>query len=183
MRDGMTERYFYDLYNWLRDEGYAITNHYLHNYQIRDEFNPATLCQRAPNTSSTQEAVTLSLGAIEQEVQEAIDEGRAGFAGGWVSSKMLDKLLDQIHALAKIPPRKRRALLQSLGYDWHPALEATSGRVNNPIILEGGKPKLFAKIGHTNNNLTTPPAVVKAYMQAQGYVSPAARVSLSSRQR
>ena len=88
-----------------------------------------------------------------------------------MSSKTLDKLLKDIHALTKISPRKRHSLLQQLGYDWHPALVATRGRINNPLLQEDGKPKLFAKINHPNNNLQTVAEVVKAYMKAQGYVS------------
>ena len=53
----------------------------------------------APVTSSMSEAVSLSLGAVEQEIQEAIAEGRVGFKGGWVSSLALATLLEQLRAV------------------------------------------------------------------------------------
>lgn len=170
-RDGMTGNYFPDLYNWMRAEGYAIVNRWLRQYPIPDELNPATQCQRAPLTSSTQEAVSLSMGAIEQEIMEAISEGVPGFAEGWVSSMALDKLLDKLRASGKIPRNRRRGLMQRLGYDWHPALESSGGRVNNPIIQEGGKPKLFSRVGHIHNNVMSPAEVTRLYMKAQGYLT------------
>ena len=149
-------------------EGYAIVNNLLHTYQIPDELNPATSCHRAPETTSTAEAVTASLGSIEQEIIEAIDEGRPGFAGGWVSSVALERLLNNLHASRVISHNRRKDLLQSLGYDWHPALNC--GRVNNPIpIDENKKPRLFIKAGHLARNLTSPAEVARAYQEAQGY--------------
>lgn len=171
-RDGMDGEYFPKLYEWCRREGYAIVNKWLHEYEIPDELNPATKCQRAPQTSSTQEAVALSMGAVEQEVMEAVDENRPGFAGGWISSIKLDQLLDDLRAGGKVPRNRRRAMLQSLGYDWHPALD--NGRVNNPIAQEGGKPKLFSRLGHIINNIDNPSDAVRNYMEAQGYAPPPA---------
>lgn len=171
-RDGMGGDYFPRLYTWLRTDGYAIVADYLTNYKIPEALNPATLCHRAPRTSSNDAAIESSLGAVEQEVLEAIDEGRQGFAGGWVSSIALDKLLDQLRAARFIPPQRRRELMQSLGYDWHPALNA--GRVNNSIAMDDHKkPRLYIKRGHLMANLTSPSEVAKAYQAAQG-VTPAA---------
>ena len=130
------------------------------------EFNPSGTCQRAPVTSSTEEAVEASLGGIEQEIMEAIEEGRTGFAGGWVSSFALDKLIDKLRAGRQIPPGKRRDLMRSLGYDWHPALKNV--RVNNPIMIDGGKPRLFIKSGHIHANLASPVEVARHYSAAQG---------------
>jgi primase-polymerase (primpol)-like protein len=173
VRDGMGGNYFPDLYDWLKGRnryqgqvsGYAIVSEYLATYPIPAELNPAGECHRAPETSSTNEAITASLGGIEQEVLEAIDEGRQGFAGGWISSMALERLLDQRRKAGAIPPNKRRELLQQLGYDWHPALN--NGRVNNPIPLDGGKPRLFIRDGHISANLATAAEVVRAYQAAQ----------------
>ena len=167
-RDGMTGDYFPMLRNWLYDKGgFEAINYYLKNLTIPEELNPATLCVRAPITSSTTEAVSLSLGAIEQEICDAMDEGRPGFAGGWVSSIKLNDLLNSLRVTGKVPQNKRRDMMRGIGYDWHPALQG--GRVNNPIVQEGGKPKLFAQIDHINNNLGSCADVVKAYVKAQGY--------------
>lgn len=165
-RDGIDGDYFPKLYKWLREQnGYAIVSEYLNSYNIPDELNPATSCQRAPRTSSTDEVLVNSLGGIEQEILEAIDEGRPGFAGGWISSIALDRLLDSMHASRTIPRNKRREVLQTLGYDWHPRLH--NGRVNNNLPLEGGKPKLFIKHGHLAMDLPTPADVARAYSEAQ----------------
>lgn len=166
-RDGMNGDYFPKLYTWLKNDGYAIVANFLANYQIPEELNPATSCHRAPHTSSTIEAVTASLGGIEQEILEAIDEGRIGFAGGWVSSVAIERLLHIIHATRAIPHNKRRELMQNLGYDWHPAL--TGGRVNNTISIDDNKkPRLFIRNGHVHSNLTTPAEVARHYQEAQG---------------
>jgi len=168
-RDGMSGDYFPDIYKWLRGGGYAIVADFLTSYLIPDALNPATACHRAPETSSTDEAITASMGGVEQEIIEAIDEGRPGFAGGWISSKAIQRILESMHMTRAIPHNKRRELLQSLGYDWHPALH--EGRVNNFIALDEGKPKLFIKNGHVHCNLTTAGAVVKAYQESQGILA------------
>jgi hypothetical protein len=166
VRDGMAGNYFPLLYDWLRAEGYAIVTDYLYQYQIPNELNPATHLMRAPETSSTSEAIRASLGSVEQEILEAVDENRPGFAGGWISSMALERLLQGLRMGRSIPPNKRRELLKSLGYDWHPALK--EGRVNNVIALDGGKPRLFIRKGHISANLQSPAEVIKSYEGAQG---------------
>lgn len=170
VRDGMGGDYFPNLYDWLkRGGGFAAVTHYLENYAIPAQLNPATHCQRAPDTSSTHEAVAASLGSVEQEIMEAIDEGRQGFAGGWVSSKALDNLLRQMRADRTVPVGKRRDMMRQLGYDWHPALK--DGRVNNVIMIDGGKPRLYIKTGHIHANLTNAADVARHYAAAQGDTS------------
>jgi hypothetical protein len=80
---GMGGDYFPALYDWLRAEGYAIVSELLHTMPIDPEFNPAGACMRGPVTSTTEEAIEQSLGSVEQEIQEAIEQGTPGFAGGW----------------------------------------------------------------------------------------------------
>lgn len=165
-RDSMVGDYFPTLYAWLRNGGYAIVANYLASYAIPDALNPATHCHRAPETTSTNEAISASMGGIEQEILEAIDEGRPGFAGGWVSSMALERLLQNLRAERSIPHNKRRDLLKTLGYDWHPALK--QGRVNNVVPFDGGKPRLFIRDGHISRNLESPAEVVRVYQEAQG---------------
>jgi hypothetical protein len=164
LRDGMGGAYFPNLYRWLRDEGYAIINDYLHTYAIPDELNPASLCHVAPLTSSTTDAIEAGLGRVEQEVLELIDSCFPGFCGGWVSSKALDDLLVRLRADHVLPRRKRRELLVGLGFDWHPGLH--NGRVNNPLP-DGSKPTLFIQAGHWAADIKGGAAVVKAYQEAQ----------------
>lgn len=165
-RDGMDGLYFPELYRWLRIEGYAIVNKYLHEYKIKPEFNPADINHRAPETSSTAEAVVSSLGRVEQEIMEAIEEGRVGFAGGWISSVHLDKLLQHTRAASRIPQNKRRDILKELGYEWHPALPG--GRSGSTInIDEGKRSRLYIKRGHCDAEIKSAADAVKHYITAQ----------------
>lgn len=165
IRDGMGGDYFPNIYRWLKDCGYAFVTEYLTNYEIPDELNPAISCHRAPETSSTSEVVQASMGGIEQEILEAIDEDRPGFAGGWVSSMAIERLLQQQRLSRVIPHNKRRDLMQSIGYDYHPAL--SNGRVNNFIAFDGGKPRLFIKNKHIAININSAAEVARLYQEAQ----------------
>tara|TARA_R110002072_G_scaffold169949_2_gene323481 strand:- start:1090 stop:3525 length:2436 start_codon:yes stop_codon:yes gene_type:complete len=169
IRDGMDGKYFSELYLWLdKDQGYAKVSQFLMDYAIPDEFNPTMSCQTAPTTSSTAEAATIGMGSVEQEVIEAIEEGRTGFAGGWVSSFALDKLIELMRKGNQIPRNKRRELMRSLGYDYHPGLK--DGRVNNVIAIEYGKPRLYIKAGHVSSNFTSGAEIARQYAAAQGDV-------------
>lgn len=167
-RDGMDGEYFPRLYDWARAGGYAIVNDYLRSYQIPNELNPARGCHRAPDTSSTAEACRASLGAIEQEIQHAIESERVGFRGGWVSTHYLDLLLREVGAERALPRNKRRDVLRALGYVPHAGLSATDGRVNNPVAPEGTKSRLYVLQGHEAAGLIGPAVIASAYSEAQG---------------
>jgi hypothetical protein len=181
VRDGMDGRYFPDLYDWLQGQGvyeqygpnygYAVVNNYLREYVPAEQFNPAGLCMRAPETSSTAAALVASRGRAEQEIIEAVESGRPGFAGGWVSSKAVDELLERIRA--SVPRTKRREMMQRLGYDYHPHLH--DGRVNNVVQPDNAKPRLFIRNGHIVGNLTDAASIAKRYQadQAPGGASDA----------
>lgn len=170
-RDGMGGNYFPDLYDWLRGSGaytgqpsgYSVITEFLHTYPIPAALNPARDCQRAPRTTSTDAAIGASLGVIEQHVQEAIEQDRPGFAGGWISSMAFGTLLAELRR--DVPPRKRREMLRALGYDWHPGLP--EGRVNNAVMPDNGKPRLFVRKGHPSANLMYPAEITRAYTAAQ----------------
>ena len=182
-RDGMGGRYFPDLYDWLNGRkayaalgpgyGFAVVNDFLRSYAIAEEFNPADLCTRAPETSSTQAALVASRGRAEQEIVEAVEQGRPGFAGGWISSKAVDDLLDRIRA--HVPRSKRRDLLASIGYELHPGLQ--DGRVNVTVQPDNGKPRLYIRCGHILGNITGAADIAKRYQldQAPGGASDAQR--------
>jgi len=161
--------YFPNLYDHYADiGGYSYINYYLQHYQIPDEFNPAGSCHRAPKTSSSEEAITMSLGRVEQEVMEAVEQGRQGFRGGWVSSLALGKLLKEINAEKSIPQNKRKSMLEKLGYIPHPALK--NGRTNRMIPAEGGKPRLFILKDHPDVHIPYSHETIVAYNKAQGHV-------------
>jgi len=164
---GMGGDYFPNLYNWLNDDnGFAKVAHFLNFFSIPDEFNPKTKCQRAPITSTTNAVIKMSQGVVEQEITEAIEEGKQGFANGWVSSFALDKLLDNMRRSNSIPRNKRRGIMQDLGYDLHPGLK--DGRVNAPLLFEDGKPRLYIRTDHPDVMLTNPNDIVLKYRVAQG---------------
>jgi hypothetical protein len=141
-----------------------VVNHLLATIQIPEEFNPA-LGGIAPVTTSTDAAIAASMGTVEQNVLEVIEQGLQGFMGGWVSSMALDKYLESKNLSRRVAPNKRRELMQSLGYDYHPALP--DGRVNNLIMPDAGKPRLFVKAGHPCLSLTSAAEVARAYSAAQ----------------
>ncbi len=171
---GMGGIYFPDLYDWLygRNEyadlgpnyGFAVINEYLHTYEIAEEFNPAGICVRAPETSSTAAALVASRGRAEQEVVEAIEQGRPGFNGGWVSSKAVDDLLDRVRA--NVPRSKRRDMMRMLGYDLHPNLK-DGGRTNVVVQPDGIKPRLYIRRGHIVGNIVSPIDIAKRYQADQ----------------
>jgi len=166
-RDGMDEHYMTALYDWLRADGFAILYDYLMSYPVDAEFDFAGTCQRAPRTSSTEAAIALGLGRVEQEILEAIDEGRVGFMDGWVSSHYLDALLEGMGRASAVPRNRRRDLMRSLGYDWHPALK--EGRVHNLLAPDGAKSRLYVKSGHPALSIKSAADVARAYSQAQGH--------------
>ena len=136
-RDGIDGDYFPNLYNWLKTGGYAIVTHWLKTIPIPDEFNPATACHRAPLTSSTNLALAVSMGPIEQEIIEASESGMIGFRGGWISSYSLTHLLRERHI--KIAKSKIGMILTDMGYEqW--------GRAPKPVAhQERLRPSLWYK--------------------------------------
>lgn len=167
-RAGMDGEYFGRLYDWLKGNGgygYACVAEYLATYAIDPEFDPAGRCQRAPATSTSAEAQAATVGGVESEVLEAIDQGVQGFRGGWVSSMALDQLLARTRMEGRLPRNMRREMLESLGYVHHPALP--HGRVNNDVLPDAGKPRLFIRPDHPSVALSSPAEVARAYTAAQ----------------
>ena len=167
IRDGMTEKYFVELYGWLKKEGHAIVSEFLHTWKIPEEYNPATKCIRAPQTSSTELAIEESKGHIEQEIQEAIDQGLPGFKEGWISSIQLENLLQRMGVSNKVSRKKRKEILNDLGYIYHPFLK--DGRVDNPVMPDNGKPRLFIRNESPDVSIKSPSDVAKAYEMANNH--------------
>lgn len=167
VRDGMGGEYFPELYNWFKSGGNRRLAHFLKTMTLRAELDPAQLCVRAPKTSSYVAALHASRGRAELEVLEAIDQGRPGFCGGFVSSRWLDDLLDRIRA--NVPRTKRDALLESLGFVPHPGLP--NGRTARAVAPDGCKTRLFVRDGHVSLNTTDPETLASAYERAQTTVA------------
>ena len=180
IRDGLTEAYMSSIYDWLKLEGgYAAVAHFLATLEIPPLYGLSWFMGRAPKTSYHYAAVEASRGPIEQEVNEAIERGDVGFCGGWVSSGALDRLLERVCRNRPLAPNKRREVMQNLGYDWHPALP--SGRVNNPVLPDNAKVKLFVRLDSAHRHLTTAAEVAQAYTQAQMSALAAGGASAPSR--
>lgn len=164
-RDGLDSQYMLNLFHWAKHEnGFAIIADYLSKYQIPAELNPGGLCNIAPETSSTREAIMYSMGGVEQEIMSAIEQQQQGFSGGWVSAYHITLLLRRLNKENSIPPRKRDELMYALGYDWHPNLP---GGVPTQQVPGEGRPKLYLARDHLARNLTQSPAIIRAYMEAQ----------------
>lgn len=167
VRDGMGGDYFPDLYNWLRRGGFDAIAWELQNYPIPDELNPATQCHRAPNTSSTAEAVRESMGSLEQEIEAAVVDGRVGFRGGWISMHWLDQLIKETGS--RLPRNKRREMLGMLGYEAHPGVEG--GQAHRTVAPDGTRSRLFIRSGHPHSCLSGA-AVAKQYEADQQATNP-----------
>jgi Family of unknown function (DUF5906) len=168
-RDGMGpgSPYFPNLYNtWLEKEGgYAIVNELLHTYEIPAEFNPAGDCHRAPITSSTHEAIEASLGGVEQDILEAIEEEKQGFCGGWISSHYVGLL----PRAEKLTSRKRHQILEGMGYVLHSVLK-NGGRVDNRVMPDNNRPKLYIRrTDVTLSQISSPAEVANAYETANQF--------------
>lgn len=149
---GMNAQYFASLYNWLKGDGKKIVAHYLMNYPIQAEFDPA-IQQRAPVTSSTQEALVASRTGPEHVFYEAIETERAGFRGGWVSTKAFAMAI-KAAGLSPVLPASMARILENMGY-------ARIGRAPGAIIQEeGATPMLYSRLSGVN---------VADYGPAQGY--------------
>lgn len=145
--DGLLGDYFTDLFSWLngtgeyegKTPGYHHVTYFLQTYKIPDEFNPRTKCNRAPLTSSTEEAIAESLSNPEQLIKAAIGEQRIGFRNGIVSSIQVRLLLREFNL--KFPYNKLNDVMYKLGYTLHPKM--LEGRSTKHIDLDEGKPKLY----------------------------------------
>jgi len=165
-RAGMGGNYFPNLWNWLRKDGFAIVAELLHTYEIPAEFNPAGAMYRAPDTSTTGEAIVESRGSVEQQIAEVIAQDTPGFMGGWISSVALDRLISETLKMGnRLSHSKRKEMLQGMGYVLHPGLP--EGRVNNPVQPDGRKPQLFIQVGHPAAGIVGAAEIAKAYTAAQ----------------
>ena len=114
-RLGMNGPYFSALYRWVNDGGATAVAEWLMRYDVPSRLDAARECTRAPITSATAEAIELSRGWLEMLIAEAIDAGRQGFRGGWVSTVALAALFKET---GHKPPigRSVSAALSSLGF-------------------------------------------------------------------
>ncbi len=116
-RDGIDEEYLDRLYKWLGQDGYAIVAHYLMHYPIDPEFNPAEKCQRAPFTSSTDEAIRACRPEIERHVGDAVDISRELAADGTVTHLQM-QMFYRKHGHKMPGITECTKLLRDFGFVW-----------------------------------------------------------------
>jgi hypothetical protein len=108
---GMDDAYFNGLFTWLHSGGNEIIADWLLNYPIERGAIP----MRAPETSSQQEAVKVSRGPVEVAIVNAVEDGLAGFRGGYVSSLAVLKRLREVGVRQPAQATVHR-ILEGMGY-------------------------------------------------------------------
>lgn len=122
----MGDQYFTRLYEWLKADGAAIVTNYLMQYPIERGSLPG----RAPDTSSTAEAIEMSRSPIERAILEAVGEGVQGFRGGWVSVTSAIKRIKSLGITARsVTPQTVQTVLETMGY-------VSCGRAHRPYFAE-----------------------------------------------
>ena len=139
--------YFRRLYGWAEAGGFEHVAHYLSTLDI------GQIPERAPDTSTTVQAMHESFGNAELAVLDAIEESRPGTLGGWLSGTAVRMAIED--ATGKRPgPRMIAGVLKNLGY-------REIMRASRTIIHEAGKPRLYAKDNRA--------PILENYLAAQGY--------------
>lgn len=161
----MPNAYFVQLHQWLANGGHEIAINFLATMPLIDEFNPAGLAIDAPRTSSFEASKVAALGSVEQALMDAVAEGRAGFRGGFIGSHGIKAVLQELRKENRVAPNRRREVMKSLGYDWHPAL--VEGRATRASKVDGCKEVIFVKLGHPAAQLQTAAQVMAKYEEAQ----------------
>lgn len=139
-RDGMDEDYFTGFFDWLKSGGYAAVADWFDKYTVAS----CDVMGRAPQTSSTEEAIMESLGGVEQDIIEAVDLERVGFRSGLISSLALDQLLNEKGH--RLQTKRKAKVLGDMGYIRHPNLP--EGRLKTL----GTCFRVYVKKGHPMEN-------------------------------
>lgn len=159
IRDGMGGSYFSELYDWLRAEGYAYVHEYLATRPITvDVFG------RAPKTSSTMEAIDLSMGNTERAILDAIEEGRVGFREGMVSTEAIREMVKQ-ETGRDIGQGEMTRALATIGYVKHKAM-GNSGKIRIGSKLL----RIYVKSGSLAENFDTLDGLRNYWMKTQSLI-------------
>ena len=150
MQRQMGDGYFKEIYDWLDADGAAIVANYLWNYPIERGAIP----MRAPETTSTKEAIRISRTPMEQMIMDAVEDGLPGFCGGWVSNLAVHKRNKDL-GNKRISNRAVGNICEALGYK-------PLGRAYRSYFQEGAETK--AEIYNLDRN-----ADANYFGRAQGY--------------
>ncbi|WP_312773962.1 phage NrS-1 polymerase family protein [Atlantibacter hermannii] len=139
-RDGMDKAYFTGLFDWLKSGGYAAVADWFDKYTVAS----CDVMGRAPQTSSTEEAIMESLGGVEQDIIEAVDLERVGFRSGLISSLALDQLLNEKGH--RLQTKRKAKVLGDMGYIRHPNLP------EGKLKMQGTCLRVYVQSGHMMEN-------------------------------
>lgn len=162
IRDGMTDKYFHTLAKWLNEGGYSYVTYYLTHFNIPDEFNPAEVCNVAPTTSSTYDAIDASKSDLELQIEDIIASETMGMKNGWISTYML---LNNANLPEKISGKRLNYILKNMGYVRHPGLK--DGRTNGIVMPDGAVTRLYIKDDCEHQKLRKYESIVNSYMSDQ----------------
>lgn len=161
---GLDGDYFPKLYGWARrEDGWAKIHDYLTRYKIEEEFNPASLSQRAPKSSSYKEVVEESRSSLMTVMEDLISSGVSGLRDGWISSLLLNVRLKERGVRAQ--GRELHKALNELGFIKHPSL--MDGRLTCFSPIDGGRPRLYVKPHHPSVLEKDPIKIKDLYIDSQ----------------
>jgi hypothetical protein len=125
IRDGLTAKYWESLRQWVDGGGQEVINEMLWTRKITHN-----LFGRAPSTTGRNTAQSATLGAVEQEIQDAIDTGLPGFQNDLINATMAREYIAR-QTGRKLTPIGFAQSLQKIGYVKHPSLDDSGGRIWN----------------------------------------------------
>ena len=163
-------QYFTNLFNWFNnDQGWGKTANFLANYQIPSQFNPATEADKAPITSSFNEAITESKSAPHQAVSEAISSGKPGTLKSWLSVQALRSILQDEYGIKPPSGKMLAQYLKQEGFIKHPAL-TNQGRATRAIMQENNnRSVIYVKAESIQAGIVDATAATDQFMRDQGY--------------
>lgn len=161
--------YFRKLFDWLDNQnGWGIIANFLDTYVIPDEFNPAAGADKAPMTTSFQEAINESKSNPHQAVAEILTSDLPGTRKGWASVQAINKILRDDYGMKPPSGKMMAKYLKSEGYEKHQAL-TNQGRATKAIAPEGGRSVLYVKASSIQADIKEGSQATDHYLKAQGY--------------
>ena len=148
---GLNEQYFKHMFAWLEADGAAIVANWLMDYPIERGAIP----MRAPETSTSGEAVKLSRGPVERVLMEAIEDETPGFRQGWIATRAVAKVM-KANSIRPVSPQTLETILTGMGY-------VLVGRAPRAFMMDDPDAKSYLF------HMTGAGVTVDDYGPAQGY--------------
>ena len=153
---GMDEDYFRRLYDWLqKEQGFAKVINYLANHRVERN----TLPTRAPKTQSSPEAWKISQSPLERMISEAVEEGAAGFRGGFIGLLCVRNRIRVVGSISvrTITDQTIQSVLEKLGY-------VDCGLAPRAYFPEGRNAEMRSRVFHIGKAVNPEP-----YGRLQGW--------------